>query len=644
MRILWLRTWESAPVRSMPFLATAFLLGQAVLANVWLVLGLQAWLSQTVVLLVLLASMVAGLPFARRGIVRLPVKIWEEIGWWSNQGIALRLVLAASMVLLLLLGIGAFVRPPVGDAEAFYMAYPKIIAASERVTPMPTYWSFSQVGLIGEMHFAALMQLSGVQAAKLFVWPISLASAIMLMGVAAESGLGRIGQWFAVMILVTSTAFTNHITDGKVDLFAAALGIAAFYWALKVTGGAWRQSALAIAGLCTGFAVVAKLPYVVALLPSIFVLLVGREYLGEASTKQRSLMSLFSVAGQFGFWIIVAAIPHMIKNGLFFGAPFTPIIGPPELTTLTEQVWLPPETTGWVVLTYPFALVFSDYVGGGKISFLWLAFLFLTPLLPRAKPLLHSSLAQLTAVALVGTALWVFVKPSVLAPRYILATLLMFVPLAAGAAEHVYQIEDKRRWLGVAVVSLLIVALTIAIQGPVKKWPLSLMRYAGGKLSECELAKKYCPSLTRLNERASPGARVYFAGYYGFWLRPDLLQCRQTPTDERLLASSETTRKRWTTLFERGFRYVVIDKSTHQSALVAFDPSQVPDWMNNENIWDDSRMAIYEVKARKKQYAANVACRQISNPAWDVVELRGDPLRHVSQEMDGLLFHLAEET
>jgi len=130
MRVLWLRTWERAPVRSMPFLATAFLLGQAILANVWLVLGLQAWFNQNMILLVLLASMVAGLPFARSGIAGLPSKISEQIGWWSRQRVTVRLIIAASLFLFMLLGIGAFVRPPVGDAEAFYMAYPKIIAAS----------------------------------------------------------------------------------------------------------------------------------------------------------------------------------------------------------------------------------------------------------------------------------------------------------------------------------------------------------------------------------------------------------------------------------------------------------------------------------------------------------------------------------
>ncbi len=622
MRLLWLRTWDSAPVRSVPFLATAFLLGQAVLANVWLLLGIQSWLNQTVVLGVLLGFAVAGAPFARSGISGLPVKIGEEIRWWSLQRVILRITIAASLLVFILFGIGAFLSPPVGDSEAFYMVYPKIIAASERIVPMPTYWDFSQIGLMGEMHFAALIQLSSVQAAKLFVWPISLAAAIMLMGVTAESGVGRIGQWFAVIILLSSTAFTQHISDGKVDLFAAALGISAFYWALKASGRVWRKSALAITGLCTGFAVVAKLPYVVAVVPSIFLLVMGRHYITEVRTKGRGLLSMCSVAAQLALWTTIAVIPHMIKNDLLFGAPLTPLIGSPELTALTDQVWFSPEMTRRIVLTYPYALVFGHYyMQEGRLSFLLLVFLLLALGLPRAKPLLHSSLAQITMTALLGTVLWVFLKPSVLAPRYILATLLMFIPLAAGAAEYAYQIEKKSPWVWTAVLGFLILALVRDTYRPVRKWPFYLIRYAKGEFSNCELASEYCPSLTAVNRLAAPGARIYFAGYYSFWLRADLLQCRQAREDEKVLASSKTMSGKWAKLFEHGFEYVIIDKVTHRSELASFETLPAPTWLETEKIWEDRRVLIYKIKSKDERRSAKAGCRQISGPAWDVVEL-----------------------
>ncbi len=622
MRLLWLRTWDTAPVRSVPFLATAFLLGQAVLANVWLLLGMQSWLSQAVVIAVLLGCALAGAPFAHRSLSGLPARIGEEIQWWSQQRVILRLIISASVLAFVLFGIGAFLNPPVDDAEAFYMVYPKIIAASERITPMPTYWDFSQIGLIGEMHFAALIQLSGVQAAKLFVWPISLAAAILLMGVGAECGVGRIGQWFAVIILLSSSAFTKHISDGKVDLFAAALGIAAFYWALKASGHAGRKSVLAITGLCTGFAVVAKLPYLVSVVPGIFLLVMGRHYITEVRTKGRAPASLFIVAAQLTLWITIAAMPHIFKNGVFFGAPLTPFIGPPELTNLVNQVWFSPETTRWIVLTYPYALTFGRYhMQEGRLSFLLLAFLLLALGLPRAKPLLHSALAQITISAVLGTALWIFVNPSVLAPRYILASLLMFIPLAARAAEYAYQSETKSGWAWIAVLGFLTLALVRDMYRPITKWPFYLVRYAKGEFSQCKLASEYCPSLTAVNRLAAPGARIYFAGYYSFWLRADLLQCRQAREDEKVLASSKTMSDKWAKLFEHGFEYVIIDKATHRSELASFETLPTPAWLDIEKILEDRRLLIYKIKSKDERRSAKAGCRQISGPAWDVVEL-----------------------
>jgi hypothetical protein len=124
-----------------------------------------------------------------------------------------------------------------------------------------------------------------------------------------------------------------------------------------------------------------------------------------------------------------------------------------------------------------------------------------------------------------------------------------------------------------------------------------------------------------LNQLAAPGARIYFVGYYSFWLRPDLLQCRQTREDERVLAGASTIGGKWASLFDRGFQYVVIDKATHRSAPGSFDKAHAPDWMEIENAWDDPLFLIYKMRTKDEQHRAKVGCRQISNPAWDVVEL-----------------------
>ena len=73
-----------------------------------------------------------------------------------------------------------------GDAAAFYMILPKIMANSHELIPVPGYESFMSVGLQGEMHYAALMVLGSADAAQLFEWPTILAGAVIFLAIGSK--------------------------------------------------------------------------------------------------------------------------------------------------------------------------------------------------------------------------------------------------------------------------------------------------------------------------------------------------------------------------------------------------------------------------------------------------------------------------
>jgi hypothetical protein len=206
------------------------------------------------------------------------------------------------LLLVLLLGFVTLLPPTGGsDAEAFYLALPKLIAATHRLLPMPGgYEHFTQIGLQGEMHFAALMSVSNYHAAKLFVWPTSLAIGLMVMGLGKLVGLGRQGNYISIAILFTSTAFTNIIWDGKVDLFATAMGLSAYYWALQRTS---VPGAVKMAGLFTGLALVAKFSFIPTLLPGVMLLVFLQRNVNHADAFVHG-----------GFWL------KEIRTWFFFGA------------------------------------------------------------------------------------------------------------------------------------------------------------------------------------------------------------------------------------------------------------------------------------------------------------------------------------
>jgi len=148
------------------------------------------------------------------------------------------------------------------DARAFYMVLPKVVAASHRLVPLPLYEDFSVVGLLAEMQLAALFLLGMPGGSpKLFCWLTALAGSVILVAISRNAGLGRRGQIISLAMLVTSSAVALLWGSGKTDFFAAAFGLCGYYYALRSWDVDSRKDAVLLAGLFTGFAVVAKLSY-----------------------------------------------------------------------------------------------------------------------------------------------------------------------------------------------------------------------------------------------------------------------------------------------------------------------------------------------------------------------------------------------
>lgn len=601
---------------------TAFLLGGGVISNLWIFVGLAHWLTPAVVAGVLGLSLAAGLPFFSGMFLPCIHAGRDLIRRLAKRDGAFLVTVVLAMGLLVLLAVNAFLRPPFGDAEAFYMAYPKIIAASQGLMAMPgPYGPFSQIGLLGEMHFAALFSLGGPQAAKLFVWPIAVSAVVALIAIARRAGLGLVGCGFVLVLVVTSTAFTNHITDGKVDLFAVANGLGAFYWALRTGDKDERAVALRLAGILAGLAVVAKFSYAAAFLPALLVIIAWVTFLASTKMPRITLAGVSSIAAAFlflGSWIVITALPHLIKNGVLFGAPLAPFVGT-EDTSWLNQVWFSSSDTWWIVITYPLALAFGRYpLQGGNLSFLLIAFLPLAFFSGRPASWVGSRLVQITAAGIIGTLTWIILRPSIIAPRYILATLLLFVPLIAMGAEHVYEMEQQPRLLSMGVIVTMIIALAMFSFRHVKL-PVHLLNYVRGSLPACALASPYCEPLTELNKRAGPGARIYFAGYYTYWLRPDLLQCRDTRDDGQVLRRVGMAME---TVYSRGFRYLIVDRTSHAEIGQVIEAATMPEWLSLRRIKNSRELTIWELSTRNAARIPRFACRQVRPPAWEVTQRR----------------------
>jgi hypothetical protein len=603
-------------------LASAFLLGQGILANVWLLLGLASLFKGAVIWGILIGTTIAGIFVA----LSLHGTIWDETEEMMRQiwklSFLWKFLLVVVSLLIVLYSMKSIIQPPTGDAQAFYMVLPKIMADSERLKPLVNnYHEFTQIGLLGEMHFAALMSIGDPHAAKFYVWFTSLALATLLLSLCGRIGLSLRGQIIALIILFTSSTFTYYITNGKVDIFGGAFGVAAYYWAF-CTGRDKNILALILTGLFAGFSFIAKFSNIPVILIGILVVVIWNRWLRmplEHDRPKDVLVKTITALILVGFSIFLSMIPHFIKNGALFGEPFAPFLFLRGAgTQWADQTWYSPENTKFILSTYPIAVIFGKYpMQDGNLSALVLAFTPLLILLKKPASLMQSGLFLITMVAIIGLITWTIVRPSILAPRYIMATLLLFIPLAARSAENVMKGTWGQKYLKKVVAFSLVFSLFLFL-GQNFLIPKRFIKFLSGNLNECEGANTYCNSMTFISNYASLGDRIYIGGYYTYDLRPDLLQCMLGP--DQGWSSLKTPWERWEYLFSHGFNYLVIQRSSHKSMLQSFDPDMAPSWLQVRQIYDDQETAIYSLDSHDSKHSPRLVCRQVHSPGWDVVE------------------------
>jgi hypothetical protein len=500
------------------------------------------------------------------------------------------------------------------------MPIAKVTGASHRLLPLRgEFEGFSRIGLLGELHYASLIGLGSLTAAKEFTWLVGLATAIMVAAVSSKVGLGRKGQWIAATMVLTSTGLTFIIVSGKVDLFAAALGSAAFFWTLR--WNRYREKhPLRLAGLFTGAAVIAKLPYAAALAPAILALVLWR--LATSQVKDRPDGPAWAQYGGtiflLGCWMAPMAIPHMLKNGLLFGEPLAPFIVAPGHYTLLQS-WFSPEVTRILILTYPFALVLGyNAMQAGHLSPLILAFVPLAFRLRKPPRFLSSPLVQLTLSALIGIAVWLLINPSILAPRFLLATLFMFIPVVAKGAESVMLDVKGMRILTAGIFACLFAALSFSL-GTIGVYSYQAAMYVTGAHDACEYERANCRAMSALSEHADFGARIFLAEAHAIWLRSDLLQCVSERAELRTALDMPSVEDRWEYLIEMGFNYVAVNPTSYAQYAVAVDISQAPDWIEVDELFAEDDYRVFQITSTDPDRQPLMECRQVDLPGWQIV-------------------------
>jgi len=294
-----------------------------------------------------------------------------------------------------------------------------------------------------------------------------------------------------------------------------------------------------------------------------------------------------------------------------------------------EFTWLSAEHYRHILLTYPFAISFGVYPGQyGNLSPLVLAFLPLIVLMRHPFDSLKGPLAQVTAAGLLGIFLWLLLGPRVHAPRYILVSFLLLIPIAAWGASHLLSAPVKSRLIKSSILFCLMFSVALMLSS---QFPLLFKGYVGGLDWGAPYSKVEGPHyrpIQKVNQLLPPGTRVfiwggYLYGGYTVHLRGDLLQCIARGDEAAKYVGLQSTIERWGYLYDRGFSYVMIRgnphvRDTRADELFALD--QKPAWLDIVEVLNENGLKVYQLVSRDPARKPLFTTRQIKPPAWDIVK------------------------
>lgn len=603
-----------------------FAFGTALISTLWLGLGLAGILYGWLIWAVLLIfAAFAALQlfnadiYSKKTTCHAPFRIVCDYPMYT-------LLFVLTVILMGWFGVLAYVRPQFGDPGAFYMVYAKIIAATGQIKAMPgAYHDFSAIGLSGELHDAALMMIGTPAMAKFFAWIAGVAFLLILKDIMQRAGGGFIAQVVAVMIVVTSTAFTDYLSDGKTDTFPFLLGLAAIY--SVISNSKSTKYSIVITGLLTGFALTAKFSFIIALLPAVLLLLLFKERSHYKTTSGvNSYKDLPAKLILFGIAMGLAILPHLIKNQLLFDNFMAPFYGM-KGNWASQSGWFSLPDTLWIIATYPLALVFGLYpLMGGNISVLWLATIPLIIYLPRSSLSFGTVGVQLTLSGFLGVFCWALLQPSVFVPRYFLTAIILLIPLPALAVEYVWQQEMYPRLIssGYALLSfaILLFAPFIPPAGVITALPDKIIDYFDNGRPECGLEiSTYCSGFAYLNNKANKGERVFILGYYTYWLNPDFLQCINEPEDGDIFHKyKNNTADLWSAFYEHGFMHIALQKPTHGKYLEILDPLKAPPWLKVSVELLQTDMPVYHLESTDPTMKPGLICATKGGGIWNTVK------------------------
>ena len=577
----------------------SFILGQGVLAFVWLVVAMSKNFYAGMVWTICCGALGFGLWALRKDMIQVAVAVRESLRRTRRSLLNRSLYSCLALVMcgvVVMKGVTALAPTDNFDALMWYLASPLSIATTHGLELQPHLSPHNGLyPLQVEMHWAALFTMGNESA--VLVWDY-LCAVSFLAGVgilSGKAGQSRRVALVAMLVVLSIEGFFAWMGLGKTDNAASQYGIAAFLSLLASPTPGLRS--LLLGGSFLGWSFASRYTNVI-LLPA---MILGALWLGrtreDGSPAETNARQTVSRVGLSLLWIGVAAsmtwAPMLVKNWMLVGCPFAPLVGCREaywaqiFTYLKQGI---PNISGLDLIFYPFVWTFAErkYMMG-HLSPLFLGLiplLFVRSIWNSLCPMVR----LLGAMGLFSLVTWLFVEPTVLYTRWLLVPMaLVAVPLGAAAVEAMESRAYGDRWArGLMIGGFLLMCMWLVFESRSMVYGI---RYAIGR-DHRDAVYADCPpdacrgydSAKWLNENVEVGARIGLAAWSGYplyFLRNEHLSYAENVSELQWLwnyGSSNSKRTEWkgsifswspdtwTFYLDRGFSYVVIDNSQIDAA------------------------------------------------------------------------------
>lgn len=563
--------------------ATAFVLGQCILSIAFMLSLIFAghlsqwftWLMWGMGLLLLIFHTIrTPLPSSVREKHQLRLEN-EWLGWLAIGFFILTLCYSSSRLSY--------------DAATQYFAQAKMIALTQQPLLLALKDAFAPSALFVNSIYAAIIQIFGDQAARMYSWVNGLVILAFSLLIGERAGLSAKAFPLFLALVMTSTAFVDLLGDGKIELACTSSLLASAYWLLQ----AWfieLPGGFFLSGLLASWAVVAR-PYNLPLLGLFFLFSLSLLALNESRSSRLAVRTRLVRGGMyFIFPFLLCGFLYLLANAKLLNDPLAPL----SVLNLGKEDWpFYPEPIWWLLqfLFYPIVVTFFGALDTlGHVTPLFLAFipvLFVRQVCKEAFAVRHLNILALAALGTLYVWIGILGTIHILELRYVL---FLWIILLLALAQAIGITLSKSPLL--KANASVVFSLALLFMGW-RTLTISLATYSPVVEGEARCFDiPMCRMLEVVNRSAGPSERLLVLGGYRYYLRTDLLTASSILSDYRLLerAARQNREAFWKEVQNQGYRFILYE-SYYLQYILRFRSlpilNQPPNWLPFATIYEE---------------------------------------------------------